>query len=119
MKTIRYEWHWRSLSLWRETKETRESGGIMVLSGGSARIFTLNPKWLWSDFKDWALWKLGLQANPNPYADFEAFEKQWKREHPKRFLAQDDPDEFHKILTRYGRDCEAGTLVKLQPGFLK
>lgn len=115
----RYQWDWKTLSLWREEDHKWQSGDITFSGGSSDRVFTLYPPWLLPNLRDWLMWRCGFWPNPNPYWHFEAFEARWKKEHPKSFLSSDDPDEFYKILNRYSMTPEPGSLVSLEPHFLK
>lgn len=109
---VRYEWSWRCLSLFRNfDHEPIDIGGVRAIGGGSSRVFTLHPKWVWFYWKAWGLYCLGVWPHPNMYIHFERFEKKWKRTHPD--------DDFSTILKRYAASCEPGFYVKLQPMFLK
>lgn len=44
---VRYRWCWKRLTLWRDFDYSECNGG------GSDRVFTLWPKFIWWRIRDW------------------------------------------------------------------
>lgn len=107
MKQITYEWSWACLSLFRKWSETMGD----VEAGGSTRIFTLKPAWVWQYVQNWFMVKLGFWP-PDPFWVCE----QWLR---RNNLWHREGADFFRAIDRYAASCEPGHYLKLQPGFLK
>jgi len=91
---ILYEWSWNRLSLW---KNTRDSDGC----GGSSRIFTLWPPWVYSGIKNRILY------GPDPLEECAKWLKlnnHWN-----------DEDFFRAVCWWYANSSKPGTMVKLNP----
>lgn len=101
---INYEWSWVCLSLFRRFKD--DNG-----NGGSSRVFTLKPAWLWQYWQNEFMIAIGAWP-PDPFYICERWLKRnnlWHRE-GESFLA---------AITMYGNSCEPGTLVKLNQRLLR
>ncbi len=99
---ITYEWHWRILALFQNTKRLDGSGG------SSQRLFSFWPPIVWGTIKyKWLMWRHG----GDPFAACEKWLKQnghW-----------DDEDFMRAVTWWYGNHSEPGQLVKLNPRLLK
>lgn len=101
---VTYEWSWVCLSLFRNTDDGK---GV----GGSSRVFTLKPAWLWQYWQNEFMVAIGRWP-PDPFDMCYRWLKKnnlWQRE-GKSFLA---------AITMYANSCEPGTLVNLNPKLLK
>lgn len=99
---VKYEWSWKCLSLFRNYGDGKNGGG-------SARVFTLKPKWVYQFWREWILYWLRFDSHPDPYIYYIRFERDYLREHP------DCEDAFKAFCNR----SNPGTLLKLQPKLFK
>lgn len=104
-KTVTYEWSWACLSLFRKTNDA--TTGI----GGTSRIITLKPAWVWWYWQNWFMVATGKWP-PDPFWVYE----QWLR---KNNLWDCDGKAFFTAIDRYAASCEPGELLRLNPTLLK
>lgn len=105
MKVTTYEWSWRCLSLFRNYYDPELSGG------GSSRLFTLKPAWVWFYWKNEFMVAIGKWP-PDPFYICEL----WLRRN--NHFHKEGPA-FMQALSCYAASCEPGTYVAINPRFLK